>query len=71
MSAIETFTRPSASRENRVAGLIGSLNQRVQRYRTYRKTLEELETLSDRELFDLGLSRAQFRAIAYNAAYGG
>ena len=71
MSAMDIFTRQTASRPNRVAGLVGDLSQRVQRYKTYRRTLEELEQLSDRELTDLGLSRSMIRAIAYRAAYDG
>ena len=71
MSAMDIFSRQTTARPNRVAGLVGELNQRVQRYKTYRRTLEELEQLSDRELTDLGLSRSMIRAIAYRAAYDG
>ena len=39
-------------------------------YRTYRRTLSELEVLSDRELRDLGLSRLSIRDIARESAYG-
>lgn len=38
------------------------------RYRTYKTTLNELKTLSDRELNDLGMHRSQIRAIAAEAA---
>jgi len=55
----------------RRAGIIGGLTQRFQRYLTYRQTLEELETMSDRELEDLNISRHSMRAIAYRAAYDG
>lgn len=40
------------------------------RYRLYRNTLNELRELSDRELADLGLARANLRSIAYETAYG-
>ncbi len=43
---------------------------RYAQYRVYRKTLNELETLSDRELNDLGLSSLSLRDVAYEAAYG-
>jgi uncharacterized protein YjiS (DUF1127 family) len=47
-----------------------SLVERVARYRVYRETLVELEGLSDRDLNDLGLSRAGIKSIALDAAYG-
>ena len=39
-------------------------------WRVYRTTVNELSELGDRELNDLGISRAQIRAIAMEAAYG-
>ena len=39
-------------------------------YRVYRETLKELSALNDRELNDLGLSRAQIQATAWQCAYG-
>ena len=45
------------------------LRARFTRYQAYRTTKSELEALSDRELEDLGLSRAMIRRIAYHAAY--
>lgn len=36
----------------------------------YRTTLSELESLSSRDLADLGLSRCMLKGIAYEAAYG-
>ena len=69
MSAIEVFN--TKHRSARRAGIIGGLTQRIQRYRTYRQTLDELESLSDRELDDLNISRSMMRGIAYRAAYNG
>ena len=40
------------------------------KWRVYRRTLNELYTLSDRDLSDLGLSRSAIRGIALEAAYG-
>lgn len=51
--------------------LIGGLSQRFARYRTYRRTLDELESMSDRELADIGLHRSQLRGIAWRSAYAG
>ncbi|MEP5154875.1 DUF1127 domain-containing protein [Planktotalea sp.] len=36
----------------------------------YKKTVSELSALSGRELADLGLSYANIRSVAYEAAYG-
>ncbi|MBU2891054.1 DUF1127 domain-containing protein [Celeribacter halophilus] len=51
-------------------GLFKALAERVARYRVYRETLLELSGLDDRDLSDLGLSRASIKAVAYEAAYG-
>ena len=71
MSATDIISRRPNGRTTRVADLVGDITLRVQRYKTYRRTLEELEMLSDRELADLGISRSMLRAIAYKAAYDG
>lgn len=51
-------------------GLFKSLAERFARYRVYRETTLELSGLTNRELADLGLSRATIKAVAYEAAYG-
>lgn len=51
------------------ASWLQGLRTRFQQYRVYRNTLNELRTLSDRELADLGLHRSMLRRIAYQAAY--
>jgi uncharacterized protein YjiS (DUF1127 family) len=38
--------------------------------RTYRKTYNELARLTDRELNDIGLSRADINDVARDQAYG-
>lgn len=38
--------------------------------RVYRKTVRELNELSDRELIDLGISRSSIRLVARMAVYG-
>ena len=55
----------------RFAGLFGGIKRRYAQYRTYRTTLDELDSLSDRELADLGLARTMLRSVAYKAAYDG
>ena len=39
-------------------------------WRTYRRTLNELSSLSKRELDDLGLNRSEIARVAMDAAYG-
>jgi uncharacterized protein YjiS (DUF1127 family) len=51
------------------SGWLQALQSRVQQYRAYRNTLNELMCLSDRELSDLGLHRSMLRRVAYQAAY--
>lgn len=55
----------------RVANLFDGLRARRAQYSVYRTTLRELQNLSERELNDLGMSRANIRAVAYKAAYEG
>jgi uncharacterized protein YjiS (DUF1127 family) len=51
-------------------GWLGSLRRTLADYRLYRRTLGELEALSERELADLGISRLSVRQIAYDSVYG-
>jgi uncharacterized protein YjiS (DUF1127 family) len=48
------------------AGIIAALRQR----QVYLSTLRELNSLSDRDLADLGIHRAILGDIAHEAAYG-
>ena len=68
MSMMDTSTRTSGPR---LSGVLGGLTQRFSRYKTYRRTLDELNALSSRELADLGIHESQIRGIAYRAAYDG
>ncbi len=43
---------------------------RVAAYRMYRQTRNELQSLSGRDLADLGLHRSMIEGIAREAAYG-
>ena len=47
-----------------------TLTEELERQRVYRTTLAELDSLSDRDLRDLGISRLQIGDIAREAAYG-
>lgn len=41
---------------------------RLERNRRFRRTLAELNTLSDRELADLGMSRSMLRSVAWESS---
>ncbi len=51
------------------ASFLGGLRKKVAAYRVYRETLNELRSLNDRDLADLGLSRASLKRVALEAAY--
>ena len=51
-----------------VSAMIETLIERYTRYRIYRQTVNELASLSNRELADLGLSRSELRRVALQAA---
>lgn len=53
-----------------IAETLKAQTARFTQYRTYSKTLSELQALSPRELDDLGLHRSMLREVAYEAAYG-
>lgn len=69
MANIAVNTSADAGIVARVAGFATELKARFERYSVYRKTLAELQTLSNRELADLGLSRSMLRRTAFEAAY--
>ena len=69
MSLITEQSHAVAPSEGRMPSGLHRLADRLNRYMRYRKTLNELRDLSDRELSDLGLSRAMLPRIAEQAAY--
>ncbi len=68
---MSTLNPPSSARQSKRAHYFEGLVRRYSQYRSYRQTLDELQSLSDRELADLGVHRSQLRSIAYRAAYDG
>jgi len=51
-----------------LSGLISSFVARIAAYRNYRRTLQALSALDDRELSDLGIFRGRIDEIARGAA---
>jgi len=52
------------------ASAVEALAERFSMYRLYRRTLAEMDGLSDRERSELGFSRQSPRAAAHQAVYG-
>lgn len=48
---------------------LAGLAERLERRATYRKCVNELSSLNNRELRDLGLHRSMIRSLAYEEAY--
>lgn len=70
MAYVNTTRANVAPRTDRMSGLFAQFGAALARHRVYRRTLDELRQLSDRELADLGISRASIGDIAREAAYG-
>lgn len=67
--ATETRTATSGLKLDLSAAIYALMN-RIADYRAYNRTVAELSNLSNRELADLGLSRASIRSAATQAVYG-
>lgn len=61
--------RTAQSGQSRISDFFGDIAARYARYTMYRKTLNELASLSNRDLADMGLCRSQIRSVAYEYAY--
>ena len=53
-----------------IAALLRGWRAAQAKRRIYRRTLAELDGLTDRELQDLGIARSMVRAVAHEAVYG-
>lgn len=65
----ETFFSGTSLTE-RFGALRARLADNAAKRKVFRTTLSELESLSSRDLADLGISRSMIKGIAYEAAYG-
>lgn len=59
-----------AGLSDRFVATIARWKESLATRQTYRTTVKELNALSDRELYDLGISRGSIRMIAHMAVYG-
>ena len=63
-------TGAAATIRDRIAARVAAAREGWGRWRVYRRTIDELSALDNRDLADLGLSRSMIRGVAYDAAYG-
>lgn len=67
--ATDINTNAQAGLGARFNAVLTALRARAARRRIFNETYSELSQLSNRELADLGLARAEIRRVAYQAAY--
>ncbi len=65
----ETFSA-STSLTERFAAIRAQIADHVAKRKIYKTTISELESLSSRDLADLGIAATMIKEIAYEAAYG-
>lgn len=70
--AYMTNTRGEARTDiqGRTGVFFKAIGLRLEQYKVYRNTCNELNALTDRELSDLGINRSMIQSIATEAAYG-
>lgn len=55
---------------DRVSNFRATVADKMAKRKVFLTTLRELQSLSNRDLADLGLSRSEIKGIAFEAAYG-
>lgn len=69
--AYATDTRTTGVTPGRMfSDMMATLSDRLAQRNVYRATYNELAALTERDLDDLGISRAMIKSIALEAAYG-
>lgn len=68
MALATDYISAKAGIAERARDFFGDVIEGLARRRMTRQTISELQSLSDRELADLGLHRCEIRRIAYQAA---
>ncbi len=69
MAVASNITSVNTGAFDRIAAMYRGIGERFAQYKVYRETFSELANLSDRELSDLGLYRADIKRLAIEAAY--
>lgn len=66
--AFDTAARPGII--DTLAGIFAGIGRTVRVQREFRRTYDELNRLTNTELLDLGIDRADITRIAFEAAHG-
>lgn len=69
MTTTTDFSVATPALQAPFAERITALREAIAQRTTYRKTVRELQELSNRDLADLGIHRSAIKSIAYEAAY--
>jgi uncharacterized protein YjiS (DUF1127 family) len=69
MTTTTDFSVATPALQSPFAERITALREAIAQRTTYRKTVRELQELSNRDLADLGIHRSAIKSIAYEAAY--
>ncbi len=70
MAYVSTQKITNVTLAERIAAFASGFGKKVGEYRLYRRTLNELQAMSARDLTDLGLHREELRQVALDAVYG-
>lgn len=70
MAYAHTTRAAHGSIAEQIGALVERLKTSLVQRAIYRKTIQELNALSNRDLADLGIGRSQIRRVALEAAYG-
>ena len=69
MAYVNSSRSAQVNLSDRFAAMVKVVKDMIERRRVYNQTLFELNNLSDRDLSDLGISRASIAEVAREAAY--
>jgi uncharacterized protein YjiS (DUF1127 family) len=64
-----TIHRRSAGSERKRTTMFASLIRFIHQWKQYNRSLNELSRLGDRELADIGISRSDIQAVAWQASH--
>lgn len=70
MAYVSSNRSATLSVASRLVEMMKEASEAYTAWRLYRRTLDELGQLSERELKDLGLNRSTLRQAAFEATYG-
>ena len=69
MAYVNSSRSAQVNLSDRFSAMVKVVKDMIERRRVYNQTLFELNNLSDRDLSDLGISRASIAEVAREAAY--